>query len=142
MSNLYTTKVAVVGGRNGIARSDDGLLELQLAPPPEMGGRGGATNAEQLFAAGYAACFGSAMMYAARQKAIKIKDDDIEVVAEVGIGPTESGGFTLSIALDVRVAGCDYATAEEIVRAAHEVCPYSNAVKGNIDVQLTTIGSP
>jgi osmotically inducible protein OsmC len=136
MSTLYATKVTAVGGRSGTVHSEDGLLDLTLALPTALGGKGGATNPEQLFAAGFAACFENAVIHVTRGKATKVGDKDIEVVAEVGMSPDGSGGFALSVALDVTIAGIDQATAEEIVAAAHRVCPYSNAVKGNIDVKL------
>jgi osmotically inducible protein OsmC len=136
MSILYSTKVTAVGGRSGTVRSEDGLLDLNLALPTGLGGKGGATNPEQLFAAGYAACFENAVIHVTRNKAAKVKDDDITVVAEVGMSPNGSGGFALSVALDVAITGLDQATAEEIVKEAHSVCPYSNAVKGNIDVAI------
>lgn len=136
MSTLYSTKVTAVGGRSGTVRSEDGLLELNLALPSGLGGKGGATNPEQLFAAGYAACFENAVIHVTRNKAAKVKDDDITVVAEVGMSPNGSGGFALSVALDVAITGIDQATAEEIVKEAHSVCPYSNAVKDNIDVAI------
>jgi Ohr subfamily peroxiredoxin len=132
MSPLYSTRVTAIGGR-----SEDGLLALSLALPTTMGGKGGATNPEQLFAAGYAACFENAVIHVTRDRATKVKDTDIVVVAEVGLSPNGSGGFVLSVALDVAITGLDQATAEEIVRAAHATCPYSNAVKGNIDVDIT-----
>lgn len=137
MSTLYSTKVTAVGGRSGTVRSQDGVLDLQLAMPTALGGKGGATNPEQLFAAGYAACFENAVIHVSRGKAEKVKDDDILVVAEVGLSPNAAGGFVLSVALDVTISGLDQASAEAIVAAAHAVCPYSNAVKGNIDVQIT-----
>jgi Ohr subfamily peroxiredoxin len=137
VSALYTTKVTAIGGRAGSIRSDDGLLELNLAMPTSLGGRCGATNPEQLFAGGYAACFENAVIHVARAKAVKIKDDDIKVVAEVGLSANGSRGFQLSVALDVAITGLDQATAEAIVNAGHAVCPYYNAVKGNIDVALT-----
>jgi osmotically inducible protein OsmC len=137
MSALYSTKVTAVGGRSGSVRSDDGLLDLPLALPKALGGKGGATNPEQLFAAGYAACFENAVIHVTRAKKEKVKDDDIKVLAEVGLMPNGKGGFVLSVALDVEITGMDQETAEAIVAEAHEVCPYSNAVKGNIDVQLT-----
>ena len=137
MSTLYSTRVTAIGGRSGTIRSEDGLLDLPLALPTTMGGKGGATNPEQLFAAGYAACFENAVIHVTRNKATRVKDTDIVVVAEVGLQPNGSGGFMLSVALDVAVTGLDRATAEEIVQAAHATCPYSNAVKGNIDVAIT-----
>jgi Ohr subfamily peroxiredoxin len=102
-----------------------------------MGGKGGATNPEQLFAAGYAACFGNAVIHATRKEEVKVRDNDVEVTATVGIGPNDSGGFGLTVALDVTLAGVDQITAEKIVTAAHEVCPYSNATRGNVDVKLS-----
>lgn len=137
MNKLYATKVTAVGGRSGTVRSEDGLLDLTLALPSGLGGKGGATNPEQLFAAGYAACFENAVIHVTRNKAAKVKDDDITVVAEVGMSPNGNGGFALSVALDVAITGLDQATAEDIVQAAHAVCPYSNAVRGNIDVDIT-----
>ena len=136
MSALYTTKVTAVGGRSGTVRSEDGILDLSLAMPKELGGKGGATNPEQLFAAGYAACFENAVIHVTRGKAVKVRDDDIEVIADVGLQPAAGGGFALTVALDVTIAGVDQAQAQEIVQAAHAVCPYSNAVRGNVDVVL------
>jgi Ohr subfamily peroxiredoxin len=137
MATLYSTKVTAVGGRSGTIRSEDGLLDLQLAMPTALGGKGGATNPEQLFAAGYAACFENAVIHVTRGKTQKVNDNDIVVVAEVGMAPKGQGGFALSVALDVTITGLDQATAEAIVAEAHEVCPYSNAVKGNIEVAIT-----
>lgn len=136
MSHLYTTKVTAVGGRHGTVKSEDGILDLQLALPKELGGKGGATNPEQLFAAGYAACFENAVIHVTRKQADKVRDDDIEVIGDVGLLPNGAGGFKLSVTLDVAITGLDQAKAEEIVQAAHAVCPYSNAVKGNVDVHL------
>ena len=136
MSHLYRTSVTAIGGRNGTIRSEDGLLDLPLALPKELGGKGGATNPEQLFAAGYAACFGNAVIHVSRAQTDKVRDDDITVVGEVGLLPNGQGGFRLSVTLDVAIAGMDQAKAEEVVAAAHAVCPYSNAVKGNVEVTL------
>lgn len=136
MSHLYTTKVTAIGGRSGTVRSEDGILDLPLAMPKELGGKGGATNPEQLFAAGYAACFENAVIHVTRAQADKVRDDDIGVVADVGLLPNGAGGFKLAVTLDVEIAGLGQAKAEEIVHAAHAVCPYSNAVKGNVDVVL------
>lgn len=137
MNTLYSTRVTAIGGRSGTIRSEDGLLDLSLALPTAMGGKGGATNPEQLFAAGYAACFENAVIHVTRNKTAKVKDSDIVVVAEVGLSSNASGGFVLSVALAVAITGLDQATAEDIVQAAHATCPYSNAVKGNIDVAIT-----
>lgn len=135
MSELYSTSVTAVGGRSGTVRSDDGILDLALAMPTALGGKGGATNPEQLFAAGYAACFENAVIHVTRQTDTKVKDDQIEVVGRVGLIPS-GPAFVLSVALDVAITGVDQATAEQIVETAHKVCPYSNAVKGNIDVAI------
>ena len=137
MCAIYSTKATVVGGRSGRVRTDDGLLDLPLAVPREMGGKGGATNPEQLFAAGYAACFESAVIFHTRNKATKVRDEDIEVTATVELAPNGQGGFALVVGLDVAIRGLDQAIAEEVVEAAHAICPYSNAVRGNVDV--TTI---
>ena len=136
MSHLYTTRVNAYGGRSGKIRSEDGLLDLPLALPKELGGKGGATNPEQLFAAGYAACFENAVIHVTKNKADKVRDEDIEVACEVGLLPNTEGGFNLVVALEVEIAGIDLAKAEEIVKAAHVVCPYSNAIRGNVDVTL------
>ena len=136
MSHLYTTRVTAVGGRNGTIKSEDGILNLQLAMPKELGGKGGATNPEQLFAAGYAACFENAVIHVTRGQSDKVRDNAIEVVGEVGLLPNGAGGFNLAVTLYVEIAGLDQAKAEEIVRAAHAVCPYSNATRNNIDVRL------
>lgn len=136
MNALYRTQVSAVGGRSGTVRSDDGVLDLPLAMPKELGGKGGATNPEQLFAAGYAACFGNAVIHVTRTKVDKVRDGDIEVVGQVGLNPNGQNGFALSVTLEVSISGVDQRKAEEIVQAAHAVCPYSNAIKGNIDVHF------
>jgi osmotically inducible protein OsmC len=136
MSTLYSTKVTAIGGRSGSVRSDDGLLDLPLALPKALGGKGGATNPEQLFAAGYASCFENAMIHVARTKKMQVKDDDIKVAADVALGPNDKGGFNLTVGLDIEITGLDQTSAEALVAEAHAVCPYSNAVRGNIDVQL------
>lgn len=136
MNHLYTTRVNAYGGRSGTIRSEDGALDLPLSLPKELGGKGGATNPEQLFAAGYAACFENAVIHVTRAQADKVRDEDIEVSCEVGLLPNGEGGFKLAVALDVEIAGIDQAKAEEIVRAADAVCPYSNAIRGNVDVKL------
>ena len=123
-------------GRSGTIKSEDGILDMPLGIPKELGGKGGATNPEQLFAAGYAACFGSAVIHATRRDADKVKDDDIVVIGEVSLLPGDAGGFKLAVTLNVEIAGVTQEKAEEIVRAAHAVCPYSNAIRGNVDVQF------
>lgn len=136
MKTLYSTTVNVVGGRNGAALSDDGFLDLKLAQPAAIGGRGNATNPEQLFAAGYAGCFGSAVIHVAGRKH-KVADDQVAIAATVGLNQQDDGGVALSVALAVTITGVDQPTAEAIVEEAHRTCPYSKAVRGNIDVQIT-----
>jgi len=132
---LYTARAGAVGGREGRAASDDGRLDVRLATPKELGGAGGdGTNPEQLFAAGYSACFESALRHVARLRGKPITDS--RVSAEVGIGPNEAGGFGLAVALTVELPGLPREEAEALTQAAHAVCPYSNAVRGNIDVKL------
>ena len=137
MATLYSTKVTATGGRHGSIRSDDGLLELPLALPRTLGGKGGATNPEQLFAGGYAACFENALFRAGREAGRQLADDDVEVVAEIGLSRNEADTFVLSAALAVTVAGVDQTTAETLVHRAHAICPYSNAIRGNVDVAIT-----
>jgi Ohr subfamily peroxiredoxin len=138
MNVLYTASATATGdGRNGKTRSSDGLVDHELATPAELGGAGGATNPEQLFAAGYAACFLSAMKTVARREKQPISD--AAVTADVGIGPNGAGGFGLTVALHVEMSGVDQENAERITAAAHTVCPYSNATRGNIDVELNTL---
>ena len=136
MNVLYTATAHATGdGRNGHARSEDGILDVDMRVPREMGGSGGAANPEMLFAAGYAACFHSALKVVARQE--KVGVDGSEVAASVGIGPLDNGGFGLTVELRVSVPDLDRDTAEKLVARAHEVCPYSNATRGNIPVTLT-----
>lgn len=135
MNPLYTAKATSTGGgRQGHVASSDGVLALDLSIPKEMGGAGGAgTNPEQLFAAGYAACFHSALQAVARREKERLTDSS--VTAEVGIGK-EGEGFGLAVELVVSLPGVDAEVAEKLVAAAHQVCPYSNATRGNIDVEL------
>ena len=137
MNVLYKTKAIAVGGRNGNVHTEDNLLSTRLALPTVMGGKEDATNPEQLFAAGYAACFGNAVLHVARQQKIALKDADVEIDAEVGIGQRAEGGFKLEVSLSAILSGVDQATAEKLVHTAHQVCPYSNATRGNIDVALS-----
>jgi osmotically inducible protein OsmC len=135
---LYTAVAHATGdGRNGHARTDDGLLDVDVSVPKELGGQGGATNPEQLFAAGYAACFHSAMKFVGA--ADKLDLTDSEVSASVGIGPNGTGGFGLTVELDVYAPALDRAAAEALVAKAHTVCPYSNATRGNVAVTLRVI---
>ena len=136
-STLYSTKVTATGGRHGQIRSDDGLLDMKLALPRQLGGRGDATNPEQLFAGGYAACFENALLRVSREHGLRFADEDVKVTAEVGLSHNESGGFVLSAALAVTVTGVDQKKAEELVESAHKICPYSNAIRGNVEVGIT-----
>jgi osmotically inducible protein OsmC len=139
MSYLYSTRVTAVGGRHGSIRSDDGILELKLALPTSLGGKGDATNPEQLFAGGYAACFENALLRAARESHHRLAETDVEVTVEIGLNRNASDAFVLSGALTVTIIGLDQTTAEAIVERAHSICPYSNAIRGNVSVQTTVI---
>jgi Ohr subfamily peroxiredoxin len=141
-NTLYTAKAHVTGGRaEGHGRSSDGALEVDLRTPPEMGGPGGGTNPEQLFAVGYAACFEGALGVVARRA--KADTADAAIDSEVSLSPDGKGGFLLAVKLDVTLPGIDEpASAVDLVRAAHAVCPYSNATRGNIEVALTANGAP
>jgi Ohr subfamily peroxiredoxin len=140
-NTIYTAKAHVTGGRaEGHGRTSDGALEVDLRLPPEMGGPGGGTNPEQLFAVGYAACFEGALGVVARRA--KADAGDAAIESEVGLSPDGKGGFLLSVQLDVTLPSVeDPAVAVDLVRAAHAVCPYSNATRGNIEVLLTANGS-
>ncbi|HTN64685.1 MAG TPA: organic hydroperoxide resistance protein [Burkholderiaceae bacterium] len=136
MQVLYTTSATASGGRDGRAVSADRQLEVQLATPEELGGAGGAgTNPEQLFAAGYAACFLSALKLVAGKSGTALPANTT-VTGEVGIGPNDRGGFGLAVSLRVAAPDMERARAEALIAKAHEVCPYSNATRGNIDVKL------
>src|SRR5690242_10885787 len=139
---LYTAEAHVTGGRaNGHGRTSDGLLEIDLRLPAEMGGEGGATNPEQLFAVGYAACFEGALGTVARRA--KLEAGDVAIDSKVSLITTEDRAFTISAELHVTLPSIeDPEAAVELVRAAHEVCPYSNATRGNIEVALTANGQP
>ncbi len=134
---IYTAVATSTGGRAGRAVSSDGVLDVALTAPTELGGPGGGTNPEQLFAAGYSACFNSALASIARSRTIKPTADP-QVTAHVGFGP-EGEGYALAVELQVRVPGVDRATAEELVEAAHQRCPYSKATRGNVPVTLTVL---
>lgn len=135
MNALYTAKATSTGAaRSGHVKSDDGVLEFDLSIPKGLGGAGGeGTNPEQLFAAGYSACFHSALQAAARREKVKI--DGSSVTAEVGIGQ-QGEGFGLAVTLVVSLPGVENETAAKLTEAAHQLCPYSNATRGNIDVDL------
>jgi lipoyl-dependent peroxiredoxin len=139
---LYTAEATVTGGRaNGHGRTSDGALEVQLRSPKEMGGEGGGTNPEQLFAVGYAACFESALGVVARRENVEV--GDVSIDSRVSLLPTEDRGFQLAVALDVTLpAAARPELAKRLVAAAHEVCPYSNATRNNVDVSLTANGQP
>lgn len=133
----YRTRATATGGRDGAARSDDGVLAVNLSTPKELGGAGGdGTNPEQLFAAGYSACFIGALKVAGGQLKIKVPQD-VSVTATVGIGSRAAGGFGITADLEVSLPGLDRAEAEKLVEAAHQICPYSNATRNNVDVGLT-----
>ncbi|WP_184799098.1 organic hydroperoxide resistance protein [Nitrospirillum iridis] len=138
MPILYTTSATATGGREGQAKSVDGVLDVKLTTPKELGGAGGnGTNPEQLFAAGYSACFLGALKFVAAKAKTTIPAD-ATVSAQVGIGPREDGtGFGLDVALTITLPGIDNATARSLVEQAHVVCPYSHATRGNVDVRLT-----
>ena len=137
MSVIYRTPtVTSLGGRDGSVRSADGLIDLQVAIAREMGGPGGKTNPEELFAAGYAACFHSAVKRAAGEKKVAIGKSTVE--ARVGLGPNDRGtGFIISAELRVTLPAADVEAAKDVVRGAHMICPYSNATRNNIDVNLS-----
>jgi osmotically inducible protein OsmC len=139
MSSIYSTSVSSIGGRDGTIRSDDGMLDLKVAVPQSLGGAGGATNPEQLLAGGYAASFANAVFTATRDRIQIVRHKDIEVIAEVDMEANSHGSFDLSLSLIVMIAGIGQMMAEEIVRSAHLICPYSNAVRGNVKVATSII---
>ncbi|WP_022687943.1 organic hydroperoxide resistance protein [Sphingomonas phyllosphaerae] len=133
----YSTTASATGGRDGHARSDDGRVDVALSTPKELGGAGGeGSNPEQLFAAGYSACFIGALKVAGQQLKVKVPAD-VKVTATVGIGPRSEGGFGITADLLVDLPGVDKDAAQKLVDAAHQICPYSNATRGNVDVGLT-----
>ncbi|WP_250003641.1 organic hydroperoxide resistance protein [Actinoplanes sp. M2I2] len=139
MSTLYTASATASGdGRNGHVRSSDGVLDFDLAVPKEMGGPGGAhSNPEQLFAAGYAACFHSAIKAVARQQKVTLADTAVTV--DIGISPKTDGtpGLQLDATIEAEINGVDETTAQQLIEAAHQLCPYSQATRGNIEVKLS-----
>ena len=138
MDILYTAVGHATGdGRNGHVHTDDGLLDLDVRIPTELGGPGGGTNPEQLFALGFSACFHSAIKFTAARD--KLDTTDSEVSATIGIGFAENGGFGITAELDIVLPALDRDTAEALVERAHQVCPYSNATRGNIDVKLNVV---
>ena len=138
MKILYKTTASATGGRDGKAELADGTLEFKLTTPKELGGGGGeGNNPEQLFACGYSACYLGALKFVAGNEKVKIPND-ARVTATVGIGPRDDGeGFGIDVDLEVSLPGIDRAKAEDLVKKAHVVCPYSHATKGNVDVRTT-----
>lgn len=133
---LYRTSARAVGGRDGRSGTLDGAVDVELSTPKELGGAGGdGVNPEQLFATGYAACFLGAMKVAASETGTNVPDD-ASVTSTVGIGPRSEGGFGLAVDLSVNLPGVDREEAEKLINKAHQICPYSHATRGNIDVQL------
>lgn len=140
MKILYTTKGSATGGRTGHAASEDGVLDVTLTTPKELGGEGKrGTNPEQLFACGYSACFLGALKFVAGKAQVKIPED-AKVTATVGIGPRDDGkGFSIDVALAISVPGVERKTVEDLVQQAHIVCPYSEATRGNLKVRLSVV---
>jgi Ohr subfamily peroxiredoxin len=135
---LYTAHATSTGGREGTSKSSDGALDVRLSTPKELGGAGGpGTNPEQLFAAGYSACFIGAMKAVAAKQKLQLPQD-LSIAADVGIGPIPTG-FGIQATLNISLPGMDRAAAQALVNAAHQVCPYSNATRGNIDVTLNIV---
>ncbi|MDI5961495.1 organic hydroperoxide resistance protein [Streptomyces sp. SL13] len=134
---LYTAVATAENGRDGRVASDDGKLDVVVNPPKELGGSGAGTNPEQLFAAGYSACFQGALGVVARQAKADISGST--VTAKVGFGKTPEGGFGLTVELSAHIPAVDAATAKELLEKAHQVCPYSNATRGNIEVTLSVV---
>lgn len=139
MQVLYTASATSTGGRDGRSVSSDNQLDVKLTTPKELGGTGGAgTNPEQLFAAGYSACFIGALKFVAAASKTALPAD-LSIKADVGIGPNGKGGFGIQVALNISLPGMDRQLAEDLVNKAHEVCPYSNATRGNIEITLTIL---
>jgi Ohr subfamily peroxiredoxin len=135
---LYTASAVATGGRDGRAATTDGGFEVKLARPKELGGNGDGNNPEQLFAAGYAACFLSSVHFVAAQERIVVPRD-ARVRSTVGLGPRSEGGFGLELALEIELPGFAHQEAEALVEKAHQVCPYSNATRNNVDVELSVV---
>jgi Ohr subfamily peroxiredoxin len=137
---LYTAHAHVTGGRNGRGRTTDGRLDLELRQPAELGGDGDGANPEQLFAIGYAACFGTTLALLGRRAGQQA--DDAEIDSSVSLVPVDGGRFVLGVELRVTLPSLTGAAAEDLVRAAHQVCPYSGATRGNLDVAVVVNGTP
>jgi Ohr subfamily peroxiredoxin len=134
---LYTAEATVTGGRDGHGRSSDGVLDLDIRPPAELGGSGAGTNPEQLFALGYGACFQSAMGVVGRRMGVDTSASTL--TARVTLGTADGGAYGIAVELDVAIPGLEREVAERVIEAAHEVCPYSNATRGNIEVALNVV---
>ncbi|MDL2262032.1 organic hydroperoxide resistance protein [Bacteroidales bacterium OttesenSCG-928-I21] len=138
MEKLYTASVTVSGGRNGHVKSDDGIIDMDLRMPKTLGGSGGEyTNPEQLFAAAYSACYDGALNLVARTERIRLKSTI--VTANVSIGNDEFGGLKISVVLDIEIEGADRQTAQNLIEKAHQTCPYSKAIRNNVDVVLNLV---
>ncbi len=138
MKTLYTATATAVGGRTGHVSVEDGPIDLDLSTPKEMGGKGGdGTKPEQLFGSAYAACFGSALEAVAKEKKIKLKE--VSVTAHISFNEGKKGGFLLSAVLDSYLPGVDQKTGEDLINAAHEICPFSKATRDNITVELNLL---
>lgn len=136
---IYKTSATATGGRDGRARTEDGTVDVNLVVPKEMGGPGGeGANPEKLFAAGYSACFLGAMKAVSGKEGVKVPAD-ATVTATIGFGPRSEGGYGITADLAIDLPGVDRAEAERLVQAAHQVCPYSNATRNNVDVGLTVV---
>ncbi|WP_299754542.1 organic hydroperoxide resistance protein [uncultured Pontibacter sp.] len=138
MKKLYTAEVTATGGRRGQVTSSDGIIDMKLALPEGLGGQGGATNPEQLFAAGYAACFQSALLVVAGKHHLRL-DPESTVSAHVDLNQNEDGGYGLSVKLEVDIKGVEKDKAKELVDEAHQICPYSIGTRGNIEVDLHVV---
>ena len=138
MEKLYTAEVTATGGRKGQVKSSDGIIDMQLTVPTNMGGEGGKTNPEQLFAAGYAACFQSALLVVAGRHKERL-DPASTVTAQVDLNKTDDGGFGLGVKLSVDLKGVDKDKARQMVDEAHQICPYSVGTRGNINVELEVV---
>jgi len=138
MKVLYSTKVTASGGRNGQVKSDDGVLDMPLSTPRSLGGSKTASNPEQLFAAGYGACFENAVLHVAQLKKIKLEATSITV--KVDLQSHEDGHFNVGVAMDLDLQGVESSVAQQLIEAAHRVCPYSNATRGNIDLTISHRG--
>ncbi|MGV3586830.1 MAG: organic hydroperoxide resistance protein [Adhaeribacter sp.] len=138
MKTLYTAEVTATGGRSGHVVSSDGVIDMPVTVPEGLGGKGGSTNPEQLFAAGYAACFQSALLLVAGKDRIRLEKDST-VKARVSLNQLDTGNYGLSVILDVDLKGLDKEQAKQLVHQAHEVCPYSVGTRGNINVELNVV---